>query len=88
MTQDDAGSAPMLGSVANYPAKPDGWISVKERFPGEDRVLMYCPLLEPDEIVAATRYRSGLWVCDDGQMLGATEPTHWMPLPSRPTGDE
>jgi hypothetical protein len=79
MTQDDAGPAPMRGSVAN------GWISVTERLPEENRVLMYCPLLEPDEIIAATRYKSGLWVCDDGQMLGATEPTHWMPLPAPPT---
>jgi hypothetical protein len=75
----------MLGSGSNHSAIPNSWIPVTERLPEENRVLMYCPLLEPDEIIAATRYKSGLWVCDDGQMLGATEPTHWMPLPAPPT---
>ena len=60
------------------------WIPVSERLPEENRVLIFCPLLEPDEIVGATRYKSGLWLCDDGQMLGETEPTHWMPLPHPP----
>jgi len=86
MTDANEQSIPSRGSVANSQAILDGWIPVTERLPDEeDRVLMYCPLLEPDEIVAATRYRSGLWVCDDGQMLGATEPTHWLPLPAPPT---
>jgi hypothetical protein len=78
MTHDtEEPSAASAGSLA--------WISVRDRLPNENRVLIFCPLLEPDETVAATRYKSGLWICDDGQMLGAGEPTHWMNLPEPPT---
>lgn len=65
-----------------------GWIPVSERLPDENRVLIFCPLLEPREIVGARRYSPSdgwsVWVTDDGQELGETEPTHWMPLPSPP----
>jgi hypothetical protein len=62
------------------------WIQASERLPDfDDRVLIFCPLLEPDEIAAATMDKNGLWTCDDGQLLGTTEPTHWMPLPAPPT---
>jgi hypothetical protein len=66
------------------------WISVSERLPGaNERVLIFCPLLEPEEIIGATLLKAslpsgGAWSCDDGQLLGETEPTHWMPLPEPP----
>ena len=62
------------------------WIPVSKRMPGiSERVLVFCPLLEPDEIIGSTRAANGIWECDDGQILGETEPTHWMPLPAPPT---
>ena len=70
--------------IGSFGQQVPQWIPVSERLPDENRVLIFCPLLEPDEIVGATRYKSGLWLCDDGQMLGETEPTHWMPLPQNP----
>lgn len=63
------------------------WIPVGERLPEtNERVLIFCPLLEPEEIIGATLLKTrlpgaGAWSCDDGQLLGETEPTHWMPLP-------
>jgi hypothetical protein len=40
MKQDDAGSAPMLGSVANRQAILDDWISVSDYLPEEGKVVM------------------------------------------------
>lgn len=61
------------------------WISVDDCLPDvDDHVLIYCPLLEPEEITCADRQANGMWVCDDGQLLGAEEPTHWQPLPAKP----
>lgn len=63
----------------------NGWIPVSERLPDiSERVLIFCPLLEPDEIIGSTLAANGIWECDDGQILGETEPTHWMPLPLPP----
>ena len=63
------------------------WIPVTERLPDiSERVLVFCPLLDPDEIVGSTLAANGIWQCDDGQILGETEPTHWMPLPEPPRG--
>jgi hypothetical protein len=62
------------------------WIPVTERLPDvDDHVLIFCPLLEPEETTCADRQANGMWVCDDGQLLGATEPTHWMPFPALPS---
>jgi hypothetical protein len=64
---------------------PQPWIPVKEELPFTvKQVLIYCPLLEPNEVTVANRQLDGMWACVDGQLLGATEPTHWMPLPEQP----
>ncbi len=61
------------------------WIPIDESLPDvDDHVLIFCPLLEPEETTCADRHANGMWVCDDGQLLGPTEPTHWMPLPPTP----
>lgn len=79
MTQGDAGSAPMRGSVAN------GWIPVTERLPdaGVD-VLIWSPI-DPQFTrfcVAAMDRINGqhLWTSEYGDEM----PTHWMPLPAPP----
>ena len=65
------------------------WIPTDESLPDvDDHVLIFCPFLEPEETTCADRQKNGMWVCDDGQLLGATEPTHWMPLPPPPTDDK
>jgi hypothetical protein len=67
-------------------ANMSDWIPTTRDLPFvDDHVLIYCPLLEPDEVTGAARQENGMWACDDGQLLGATEPTHWMPLPAPPT---
>lgn len=61
------------------------WIPARDRLPDVlERVLVFCPLLDPNEIIGATRTASGIWECDDGQIIGEEEPTHWMPLPAPP----
>lgn len=66
------------------------WIPVEERLPeANERVLIFCPLLEPEEIIGATflmasERNGGAWSCDDGLLIVETEPSHWMPLPNAP----
>jgi hypothetical protein len=66
------------------------WIPVEERRPdANDRVLIFCPLLEPEEIIGATFLQAsmrnfGAWSCDDGLLIVESKPTHWMPLPGPP----
>ena len=61
------------------------WIGVSERLPEPGvRVLIFCPLAEPNEVAAACLRHEGLWRTDDGDVLGESEPTHWMPLPEPP----
>jgi hypothetical protein len=80
-------------AAANEPEddEEDGmeWIPVRERLPEPGvRVLIFCPLAEPNEVAAAVLRHEGMWRMDDGEVYGETEPTHWMPLPTRPTGGE
>jgi hypothetical protein len=63
MTQDDAGSAPMLGSVANSQAILDGWIAVTERLPEENTV------------VVGLMWAVGEWV----EVLCGRQGDHWWP---------
>jgi hypothetical protein len=79
-------------AAANEPEddEEDGmeWIPVRERLPEPGvRVLIFCPLAEPNEVAAAVLRHEGMWRMDDGEVYGETEPTHWMSLPARPTGD-
>jgi len=61
------------------------WIPTTEELPFTlEQVLIYCPLLEPNEVTVAQRQLDGDWACADGQLLGSIEPTHWMPLPEAP----
>jgi hypothetical protein len=61
------------------------WIPVSERLPETGvRVLIFCPLAEPNEVAAAVLRHEGMWRMDDGEVYGETEPTHWMPLPPEP----
>jgi hypothetical protein len=82
MTQDDAGSAPMLGSVA------DGWIPVTERLPNRGEwVLAYGP--HYSHIVAECdrgEWRSVYRDSETGEpwLREARMVTHWMPLPEPP----
>ena len=91
MTQDDAGSAPMLGSVANRQAILDSWIPVAERLP-DDGVLVIgwrpgSPYAFPCEWNAARTGggfdRPAGWSCHPDAI---EPPTHWMPIPDGPHG--
>jgi len=102
MTKDDAGSAPMLGSVANYPAKPDGWIPVTERLPKEYETV----LVATDGAVSAGEIRFPFesegpeepwWMVFKDRrdtspswagMVSLNDVTHWMPLPAPPTDNK
>jgi hypothetical protein len=72
---------------------PQPWIPVADGLPATgQRVIIFCPLIEPEEIIGASLYSHdygwSVWVTDDGQDLAETEPTHWMPFPGRPTDDK
>ena len=93
MTQDDAGSAPMLGSVANHSAIPNSWIPVTERLPDlEDAdgdapsVLGYYPDYPPD--IQLVWYTGNGWEDGDGSGREVKSPSHWMPLPAPPADDK
>lgn len=82
MTDEAEQSIPSSGSVANYPAKPDGLIPVTERLPELRKVV----LGYSDEWAipfAVLEYFGGRdpWVDAEGFFA---EPTHWMPLPAPP----
>jgi hypothetical protein len=69
---------------SNSPVKPDGWISVKDRLPPKDTiVLFYRPT-----IFTAVMY--GFWDNDRWYEAGdivailPDEVNHWMPLPKPP----
>jgi hypothetical protein len=83
MTQDDAGSAPMLGSVANRQATIlDGWIPVAERLPIErQHVLVWrAGAPWPDRAVL----HNGKWQIASRSWL-YTRVTHWMPFRAPPS---
>jgi hypothetical protein len=94
MKDTDERSCASRGSVSVELEDGMKWIPVRERLPEPGaRVVIFCPLLSPEEIIGATRYMINddgwcVWVTDDGQDLGDTEPTHWMPFPGRPTSDK
>ena len=81
MTQDDAGSAPMRGSVANYPAKPDGWIPVTERCPADELMVLVWSQSNGLHLAYLDSYRQ--W--RDADHNPGKKITHWMPLPAPPT---
>ncbi len=75
----------MHSEIEDLEGRVPRWIPIDESLPDvDDHVLIFCPLLEPEETTCADRQANGMWVCDGGQLLGATEPTHWMPLPPPP----
>jgi len=82
VTMDDAEpSLASAGSVGNYSAKPNSWISVAERLPEEgERVLAWDNDFNESEV--AIYYAHDGWGCDAAMSLNVT---HWMPLPAPPT---
>lgn len=76
---------------------PDGWISVEDRLPTDDRTVIcadygkfkindYIPA--PDEIFGCNFYK-GNWLGDAfGDYPYILKVTHWMPLPTAPTNTE
>jgi len=85
MKQDDAGSAPMLGSVANHSAIPNSWIPVTERLPeGNDEMVI---LTDGKWVTFGSRSGEGWYVHEDAEALGPARLdrfSHWMPLPAPP----
>jgi hypothetical protein len=85
MKQDDAGSAPMLGSVANHSAIPNSWIPVTERLPEKDTAVLVHTDMDGTH---AASFDGEEWFCDYGGAWLFPNVTHWMPLPAPPTDDK
>ena len=87
MNSESEQSIPSRGSVANYPAKPDGWIPVTERLPERNK-----PVLVVDESgVNVGSYSPMLhdwWSLHGDRMAPGPAVTHWMPLPAPPSDDK
>ena len=95
------GAEPSLasaGSVADYPAKPDGWVPVTERLPPPGfGVLIFFRATDNDGTPSCIGCdgNGGLITVAamdriDGKCLWTSEygdetPTYWMPLPAPPT---
>ena len=80
--EGDEMSAVSRGSVANYPAKPDGWIPVTERLPEDlQRVIAYFAGVGIDEVGEAVFNKAGGWFSTEH---GAWDASHWMPMPEPP----
>jgi hypothetical protein len=86
--------APTTPQEAISPAIAEGWISVNDRLPeekynagGGSTYSDYCLIYNSElEVIIFRRLVDGLWAgysTDDN-----TKVTHWMPLPSKPTGLE
>jgi len=78
--------------IAHYNRTRDmQWVSVEDRLP-EDRsfVDVWCGAERWSDIEFANGVFSHLVVDDDGDYSYSVDinPTHWMPLPTRPTQDE
>jgi hypothetical protein len=66
----------------------EDWILVTQRLPKNwQRVLIYDPQICDDESIALMIFHDGEWLPDseDEQPNYDYEPTHWMPLPPKPT---
>jgi hypothetical protein len=84
MTDENEQSIPSLGSVANYPAKPDGWIPVTERLP-EDGVEVVALWEGVPEFAIR---EGGAWQTTAIPPSARFTATHWMPIPPPPTGSK
>jgi hypothetical protein len=76
----DEMSAASRGSVANYPAMPDGWIRASDRMPDEGVVVMAWS----GKIVCFGYASDGQWIDTLYGWVIPNGPTHWMPLPPPP----
>lgn len=86
----DEMSAASRGSVANYSAKPNGWIPVTERAPEDSKsVLLYLDHRDGCGSAAVGYYIDGeFWLYEDDNITcdsAGVDATHWMPLPAPPT---
>jgi hypothetical protein len=76
----DEMSAASRGSVANYPAKPDGWIPVTKRLPMTSADVLVTEQGEDEQFIGSLE--KGRWSCSSTNHT--LRVTHWMPLPAPP----
>ena len=60
--------------------RTDGWVSVDDRLPKEDDIVLIC---EAENEIRTAQYHDGEW-WDNGCVFVFV--THWMPLPTPPKG--
>ena len=68
--------------VEQVKAQQDGWIPVSERLPEEDQPVLAYRIEQAGEEYDVMWQHNSFWFGSGDDY--ATEPTHWMPLPSAP----
>ncbi len=81
----------MTSPSSPKPLPASEWQPIETAPKDGKRIIVYCPKLDGPKENIVSYQRNGTnfpWRADEGNLLQRDQPTHWMPLPEPPAGDE